>query len=73
MMKNLTTLPGAPESRTVALGATDDGLLPLLRRKLDVSELGCPLLNSKSKARELTQILICSPKPLQCSAFRYYT
>jgi hypothetical protein len=39
MMKNLTALPGAPESRTVTRGSVDDGLFPLLSRKSDVSEL----------------------------------
>jgi hypothetical protein len=39
MMKNLTTLPGAPESGTVTRGSVDDGLFPLLSRKSDVSEL----------------------------------
>ena len=38
-MKKLTALPGAPESRTVTRGSVDDGLLPLLSRKSDVSEL----------------------------------
>jgi len=35
MMKNLTTLPGAPESGTVTRGSVDDGLFPLLSRKSD--------------------------------------
>jgi hypothetical protein len=49
MMKNLTTLHGAPESRTVTLGSTEDGLFPLLSRKLDVSKLRRPLLSYQSK------------------------
>jgi hypothetical protein len=43
MMKNLTALPGAPESRIVARGSVDDGLFPLLARKSDVSELASQL------------------------------
>jgi hypothetical protein len=46
MMKNLTALPGAPESRTVARGLADDGLFPLLVRKSDVSELAPQLRGS---------------------------
>jgi len=38
-MKNLTTLPGAPDSRTITLGTVDDGLFPILSPQSDVSVL----------------------------------
>lgn len=37
-MENLTTLPGAPDSRTVTRGSNHEGLFPLLARKSDVSQ-----------------------------------
>jgi hypothetical protein len=42
MMKNLTSLEGAPEPRIVARGTVDDVLFPLLSRKTDVSEKEAP-------------------------------
>lgn len=38
MMKNLTTLEGAPGSHSATGGSVEDGLFPLLARKSDVSE-----------------------------------